>query len=60
MARDGKVPGLGNIAMRLMPALSECRGRDALSETAMTLLTELRATIPRPESRVNEESRPPK
>jgi len=60
MARDGKVPGLGNIAMRLMTALNECRGREALSETARTLLAELRAAIPRPESRVNEESPPPK
>lgn len=60
LARDVRVPGLGNIAMRLMTALNECHGREALSETAMTLLAELRAPLPRPESRVNEESPPPK
>lgn len=60
LARDVRVPGLGNIAMRLMTALNECHGREALSEAAMTLLAELRAALPRPESRVNEESPPPK
>ena len=60
IARHAKLPGLSNIAMRLMTALNECSGREALSKTAMTLLAQLRAALPRPESRVDEESPPPK
>jgi len=60
MARHAKLPGLSNIAMRLMTAMNECSGREALSKTAMTLLAQLRAALPRPESRVDEESPRPK
>ena len=60
IARHAKVSGLSNVAMRLMTALNDCRGREALSETAMALLAELRAALPRAESRVNEESPPSK